>query len=117
MRLVEERKAKEHLESQNQTTKNEIQVKPIVETKPPPPPAPASSSLIKMNNHDKGEDLLRYIKSKQSFPKNKTFSFLLFRFTPPPSDYQPKALSPNDLPAKLQQQMNGPIRKSTKAKW
>ncbi len=62
VRLVEEKKLKEQLEaSKNETTTNEIKVKPIIETIPPETskPRPPSSSLVKMNNHDKAEDLLR----------------------------------------------------------
>ena len=107
VRLVEERKARE-LEAEKAqaaatTTNNNIQVKPIIETIPTTQPAAANASSASdtMNINDKIDDLLR--------------------FTPPPSN-QPtsRASNPvntNDLPAKLQQQMNGPTRKSTKAKW
>jgi len=57
VRLVEERRAKEVAENKNKATTNEIQVKPIIETIPTT--TPAASSLVKTNNDEKVDDLLK----------------------------------------------------------
>ncbi|CAF2069702.1 unnamed protein product [Rotaria magnacalcarata] len=110
VRLVEERKAQEQEIAKRKESNNEIHVKPIIETvsdKPSLPPTmpPVASASAKIKDNEAIDDLLR--------------------FTPPPSNQQKqhksnsisKELTPNEIPAKLQQQMNEPTRKSTKVKW
>ncbi|CAF3294200.1 unnamed protein product [Rotaria sp. Silwood2] len=111
VRLVEERRAQEQEAAKNKTTNNQIEVKPTIETvsqKGSIPPANTTSASIKMNNNDKTDDLLRFTPP----PSNKKSLFT--------SNSTTQNITSNELPAKLQQQMNGPtgpIRKSTKVKW
>ncbi|CAF1248529.1 unnamed protein product [Rotaria sordida] len=99
VRLVEERRAQEQEATKNKTINDQIQVKPIIETLPEKVSASAST---KMNKNDKIDDLLKFTSSSSNqqtlFTSNSTT----------------KNINSKELPAKLQQHMNGPTRKSTK---
>lgn len=112
VRERQERAAREAAGVKTPPVSNQIQVKPIIETKltTAEPNLQSRKSYVKMSNGDsdmnKNDDLLRFTPPPDHLPSTGSFTT-----NPNPST--------SELPAKLQQMAgpSGPIKKSGKSKW